>query len=311
MAPVADPASVSSMPSVQEAAGLSPERGSRPGGPLKQPEDDPATRLVTVQPGDSLYRLAGRYIVNVAALIETNGLKDPYVVKAGQTLSLPPPRVHVVEPGETLYTVSRRFNVETRSLAVMNGLKRPWKVWPGDELALPVLARDQWLLDHAEAPVAVAATLRAPAAPGAAPAGAMFYTRKTAEPAMFVWPVDGPVLRPFGPSADGQQNDGIDIGAPPGAQLVAAADGTVVYAGDQLTGYGNLLLVRHSGGWITAYAYAASLLVREGDRVLQGQPVARAVENGQDMVPQVHFELRNGRTPVNPAEHLPALASQP
>jgi murein DD-endopeptidase MepM/ murein hydrolase activator NlpD len=299
------------MPSVQEAAGLAPERGARPGGVLKQPPDNPAARLVKVEEGDSLYRLARRYVVNVAALVETNRLSEPYIVKPGQTLSLPPPKIHVVEAGETLYTVSRRFNIETRSLAVMNGLKRPWKVWPGDELILPVLSRDQWLLDHAEAPVAVAATLRAPVVAAPAGQGAGLYTRSPDGPSMFVWPVSGQILRPFGPAADGQQNDGVDIAAQPGENLVAAADGTVVYAGDELTGYGNLVLVKHSGGWISAYAYAASRLVREGDAVSQGQPIAKAgaVEGGQ--APQVHFELRNGRQPVDPAAHLPSPVTRP
>lgn len=308
MAPAADPASVSSMPSVQEAAGLAPERGPRPGGSLKQPKDDPGARRITVEPGDSLYRLATRYIVNVGALIETNALKEPYTVKPGQTLSLPAPKVHVVEPGETLYTVSHRYNVETRSLAVMNGLKRPWKVWPGDELKLPVLARDQWLLDHAEAPVAVAASLRAPAP---APVAPSLFTPAAGGPSAFVWPVAGPILRPFGPSADGQQNDGVDIGAQPGEALVAAADGTVAYAGDELTGYGNLVLVTHSGGWISAYAYAAALRVKVGDRVTQGQPIATAAGGEGGATPQVHFELRNGRKPVDPALHLPAPVTRP
>lgn len=311
MAPAADPAAVSSMPSVQEAAGLAPERGMRPGGALKQPRDDPSARLVTVEPGDSLYRLARRHVVNVAALVETNGLTEPYVVKPGQTLSLPAPKIHVVEPGETLYTVSRRFNVETRSLAVMNGLKRPWKVWPGDEIRLPVLARDQWLLDHAEAPVAVAATLRAPASSPETPSAAALYAPAAQGPSTFVWPVAGRILRPFGPLQDGQQNDGIDIEARPEEDLVAAADGSVVYAGDELTGYGNLVLVKHGGGWISAYAYAAALLVKEGDKVVQGQPIARAGAGEAGQPPQVHFELRNGRQPVDPSAHLPSPVTRP
>jgi murein DD-endopeptidase MepM/ murein hydrolase activator NlpD len=123
----------------------------------------------------------------------------------------------------------------------------------------------------------------------------------------FIWPIAGQVLKGFGPAANGQRNDGVNISAPKGADIVAAAGGEVVYAGSELAGFGNLVLIRHPGGWVTAYAHADSILVTEGDLVRQGQVVAKAGSTGNAGSPQVHFELRKGKEPVDPTLHLPAL----
>src|SRR5262249_40929418 len=123
----------------------------------------------------------------------------------------------------------------------------------------------------------------------------------------FIWPVSGPVLKGFGAGDDGLRNDGVNISVPAGAKVKAAAAGAVVYAGNELAGCGNLVLSRHAGGWVSAYAHAETLLVKEGEQVVQGQPVAEAGATGNAESPQVHFELRKGKEPVDPAEHLPPL----
>jgi murein DD-endopeptidase MepM/ murein hydrolase activator NlpD len=295
---------------------MAPERGGRPGGALRQPKDDPRARMVEVQRGDSLYDISRRYSVNMRALIEANNLNAPYALNPGQRVYLPPPNVHVVEPGETLYSISRRYNVDTRSLALMNGMSKPWTVWPGDELLLPSLARDQGrTIEPVRAqPVVAASTVKSgPIAltPGAAPVAEKLQRPQVAEnpagPASFIWPVSGEVLKGFGAGADGLRNDGVNIAAEEGADVHAAAAGEVVYAGDELAGFGNLILVRHAGGWVSAYAHAERLLVKEGDKVAQGQTIAAAGSTGSATRPQVHFELRKGKNPVDPTTELPAL----
>jgi murein DD-endopeptidase MepM/ murein hydrolase activator NlpD len=123
----------------------------------------------------------------------------------------------------------------------------------------------------------------------------------------FVWPISGDVLKGFGTSADGIRNDGVNIAASHGAEVKAAAGGEVVYAGSELAGFGNLILIRHPGGWVTAYAHSDALKVKEGDLVKQGQTIATAGKTGNASQTQVHFELRKGKEPVDPALHLPAL----
>ncbi len=309
-------ASVGGLSAVAEAQALAPQSGARPGGPVVQPKDDPRARAVEVMRGDTLYDISRRYSVNMRALIETNRLEAPYALNPGKVIYLPPPNVHRVERGETLYSVSRRYNVDTRSLALLNGMGRPWTVWPGDELLLPPLARDQGRRTaSATATVLASATTTATAtATTTAKTTAKTKTPTAPKPAEttktvaeFIWPVTGAVVKGFGTGADGQRNDGVNISVPAGTKVAAAASGEVVYAGDELVGFGNLVLIRHPGGWVSAYAHAETLLVKEGDEVVQGQPVAEAGATGNAQSPQVHFELRKGKEPVDPTQHLPAL----
>jgi murein DD-endopeptidase MepM/ murein hydrolase activator NlpD len=122
----------------------------------------------------------------------------------------------------------------------------------------------------------------------------------------FIWPVSGRVVSGYGPKGEGLHNDGINISAPRGAQVRAAGAGVVAYAGNELRGFGNLLLIRHAGGWVTAYAHNAKLLVRRGQKVSQGQLIARVGSTGSVIKPQLHFEIRRGRRAINPARQLAA-----
>jgi murein DD-endopeptidase MepM/ murein hydrolase activator NlpD len=125
----------------------------------------------------------------------------------------------------------------------------------------------------------------------------------------FLWPVRGRVLGTFGPGEGGTHNDGINIAAPAGTPVVAAENGVVAYAGNELRGFGNLLLIKHPDGWVTAYAHNDALLVKKGDQVRRGQPIARVGRTGSVTEPQLHFEARKGTRAVDPTEVLPVLTS--
>lgn len=122
--------------------------------------------------------------------------------------------------------------------------------------------------------------------------------------ARFVWPLKGKVISGFGPSGKGLHNDGINIAAVAGAQVKAADNGVIAYAGNELKGFGNLLLIKHSDGWITAYAHNDKLLVKRGDEVQQGQVISTVGRTGNVDVPQLHFEIRQGTQSVDPMAHL-------
>lgn len=121
----------------------------------------------------------------------------------------------------------------------------------------------------------------------------------------FVWPVRGAIASRFGGKTNGERNDGINITAAQGTPIQAVRNGTVIYAGDELKSYGNLVLIRHEDGWVSAYAHADALHVKRGDKVNQGQTVASVGASGAVNAPQLHFELRKGQTPVDPLQHLP------
>ena len=121
----------------------------------------------------------------------------------------------------------------------------------------------------------------------------------------FIWPAHGRVLAGFGPLAGRSRNDGINIAVPEGTDVQAADDGVVVYAGSDVNGYGNLVLLRHSNGFVTAYAHASELLVSLGETVRRGQVIAKSGRSGNVSEPLVHFEIRKGTLPIDPMQYLP------
>ena len=259
--------------------------------------------------GDSVYALSRRHRVPMRAIIEANGLRPPYHLSVGQRIRLPRQRTHVVASGDTLYGISRHYGVDVFTLARANDLREPYTIRVGQQLAVPsVVAKS------AAAPSAPPTTKPAPSAAKSAPlTPAPRPSRRSIQPAPpppsgkgFLWPVRGKVLSGFGPKSKGLHNDGINIAASRGSAVRAAENGVVAYAGNELRGFGNLLLIKHAGGWVTAYAHNESLLVKAGDKVSKGQPIARVGSTGNVTKPQLHFELRRGKRAIDPRRHLVA-----
>jgi murein DD-endopeptidase MepM/ murein hydrolase activator NlpD len=136
------------------------------------------------------------------------------------------------------------------------------------------------------------------AAPAAKPA------ETTSALPTFRWPVRGKVITGYGAKTNGKSNDGINVAVPEGTPVKAAEDGVVAYSGNELKGYGNLILVRHSNGYVTAYAHASELLVKRGDTIKRGQVIAKSGQSGEVGSPQLHFEIRKGSQPVDPLQFL-------
>lgn len=283
----------------------------------RETEPVPAGTVV-VERGDTLYRIARAKEVDLRALIEANGLRPPYQLLVGQRLRLPQERTHRVAAGETLYGISRAAGVDMASLARINRLDPPYLLRPGQVLRLPA-ADEAPVVRTAEerAPSAVQVRPPTPAAsppptasasPTASPSPAPTASASQAPPARasgrFLWPVEGKVISSFGAKAGGLHNDGINIAVPDGAPVRAAENGIVAYSGDGLKGFGNLVLIRHADGWISAYGHNQTLLVERGQRVNRGQTIARAGSTGNVTAPQVHFELRRGTRAVDPRPHL-------
>jgi murein DD-endopeptidase MepM/ murein hydrolase activator NlpD len=137
-----------------------------------------------------------------------------------------------------------------------------------------------------------------------APLAPVYNNGSTAGAPAFAWPVSGRVISEFGATATGGKNDGINISTPLNAPIHAAASGTVTYAGDELKNYGNLVLIKHTGGYTTAYAHADHLVVTRGDFVARGQVIGYTGQTGDVSAPQLHFEIRSGTAPVNPRGYL-------
>jgi len=227
-----------------------------------------------------------------------------------------PPGVHVVAPGETLNSIARLYGKPVMVIARANNISPDTRVRVGDHIVIPEMGeRPAPVAPRAEAPVMPpsesVATIESPhsariATPSAPTAQDNPVKAEEAASAMpsFRWPVRGRIIAAFGPKPNGLQNDGINLAVPEGTPIKAAEDGVVAYAGNELKGYGNLVLVRHANGFVTAYANASEILVKRGETVKRGQVIAKSGETGNVTSPQLHFEIRKGATPVDPSQYL-------
>ncbi|MBR0974707.1 LysM peptidoglycan-binding domain-containing M23 family metallopeptidase [Bradyrhizobium japonicum] len=242
------------------------------------------------------------------------------------------PGTYFVNHGDTLASIARKNHISTAELARANGLAPSTKLKLGTKLTVPGAKTAALTAPVAASPVMaapVAGTLQpvaaAPATKMAAAAAPLQSARlaqatanveeKTAEaPAKaaettsalptFRWPVRGKVVTSYGAKTNGKSNDGINLAVPEGTPIKAAEDGVVAYSGNELKGYGNLVLVRHSNGYVTAYAHASELLVKRGDTIKRGQVIAKSGQSGEVASPQLHFEIRKGSSPVDPLQFL-------
>ena len=258
---------------------------------------------VTVEKGDTLYSISKRYDMPLRDLIDANGLKPPYTLKVGQVLRLPASTYHVVSRGDTLYSISRQYNANIADLKRINNLSYPYTLAVGQKVILAGSARS--LSATANPPPKRKYTARAaPRKTTSRPARGS-YTVVQKRSSKFSWPVRGTNVSKFGTIGKGRANDGININAARGTAVKAADAGTVAYAGNELKGFGNLILVRHNDGWITAYAHNDRLLVKKGQKVRRGEKIATVGATGGVNSPQLHFEIRAGKKAVNPVAYLP------
>jgi murein DD-endopeptidase MepM/ murein hydrolase activator NlpD len=276
----------------------------------------------TVHPGQHLVIPRRRGPASTVAAPETRVASTAPALPS--TAPVGPPRtaltaaatVHVVAPGQTLHSIARLYGKSVMVIAKANNIPPDTMLKVGDRITIPGGA-------------AMAAAAPAPAAPpqprGEGSVGSIAtadspHSARLAAPVApeaednpvkggeaagtFRWPVRGRVIAGFGPKPNGLQNDGINLAVPEGTSIKAADDGVVAYAGNELKGYGNLVLVRHANGFVTAYAHASEIMVKRGDTVKRGQVIAKSGQTGNVTSPQLHFEIRKGATPVDPSQYL-------
>ena len=220
-----------------------------------------------------------------------------------------------VAPGDTLYSISRKYSVPVNDLAVMNNLNAPFALSVGQVLKVPDLANAPVQSATKVATSAPKAEILAKAETDKAPVKTE-QKKISSDPtkklpkigarssSKFSWPVRGKILSHYGAKTGGLFNDGINIGASVGAPVKAAENGVVAYAGNEVKGMGNLVIIQHSDGWMTVYAHMDSMNVRRGARVNVGQQIGTVGETGKVDKPQLHFEIRKGTKAYNPSSYL-------
>jgi murein DD-endopeptidase MepM/ murein hydrolase activator NlpD len=297
---------------------------------------------IIVGTSDTLDTLSRRYNVSPAAILQANGYKGPRALSPGQQLIIPrpttaaaapaskpttaTPSVHVVNRGDTVLSIARRNHVSIAELAKANNLDRSAKLKLGMKLTVPsakTAAVTPAAQPGAGAQPATASTSpatklaavtpksqkKARLAPATTPAESsaekpVKATEATGALPTFRWPVRGKVITSYGAKTNGKANEGINLSVPEGTPVRAAEDGVVGYSGNDVKSYGNLVLVRHSNGYVTAYAHASEVLVKRGDAIKRGQIIAKSGQSGEVGSPQLHFEIRKGSSPVDPLQFL-------
>ena len=268
--------------------------GGRPGVVERPGSGSEADRptIYVVQRGDTLQGIGQRFGVPEATIAERNSLRQPYKLNVGQWLEIPTTSgginnagVTPSRPGGTVQSAPLPPPPGTSASPPASGA--PTNVNPASGGANPPLS--------AAPPVPPvpnqAAAPPAATQPGRAP--------------KFDWPVRGQILARFGAKPGGVTNDGIDIAAPRGTPVKAAEAGAVVYAGDEVKGFGKLVLIAHADGYVTAYAYNDELLVTKGKQVAKGETIAKVGQSGGVAQPQLHFEIRQRNKAIDPAPLLP------
>ncbi|MEM9704815.1 MAG: peptidoglycan DD-metalloendopeptidase family protein [Pseudomonadota bacterium] len=288
-----------------------------------------SSNSVTVQPGDTVYGIARRTGFAPNEIVAVNGLRAPFSLQVGDVLQLPQSyqqsyqaqantlrqpasvdaysptntvfsapvqerpvrsgRAHVVRSGDTLFAISRSTGVPVAELAAINDLRAPYRLEIGDRVYLSGAATAQ--------------RSTTPSVNGAALTKEIAYTnieKRQPTEALFSWPVRGAILSRFGDGDLGRRNEGVNIAAPVGTPVRAAAGGEVVYRGSEVEGYGNLLLIKHDDDFVTAYAHNDVVLVRKGQKVSKGQVIAKVGQSGAATQPQLHFEVRQNLKSVDP-----------
>jgi murein DD-endopeptidase MepM/ murein hydrolase activator NlpD len=271
---------------------------------------EPTYLTVIVHRGDTVSQIAARYNIAAPTLVHMNGLSDGNAIRPGEVLRVPAGQRKV---REAVYREANAPRYESWNTPGSTPLPRKAVVIVRNE---PPIARRPRERAPTPAPRPIP---RAPVIVASNQSGNQsssqggswwnaFIAPAPVTSAQFLWPVEGKVIVPFGQDEDGARNEGINIAASAGAPIRAAASGTVTYAGNELKGYGNLVLIKHDNGYVTAYAHAQSISVNRGDRVEKGQVIGLAGQTGDVATPQLHFEIRRGVEPVDPKPLL--LASR-
>jgi murein DD-endopeptidase MepM/ murein hydrolase activator NlpD len=293
------------------------------------PAPTTAAHVHVIAPGETLMKLSRQYGKSLSEIARANNIPPHTMVKVGDRITIPGARA----------TASAPLRPQPQSQPQPQPqIPQRTALAPAPAVAQQPLAPRAPAFAPAPAPmqppVVVQAPRSAPAPVAAAPAPAPAPVQKlaSAEPTQsvrltqpaaetpketstqraeamgsvpgFRWPVRGRVIAGFGPKPTGQQNDGINVAVPENTPVKAAEDGIVAYAGNELKSYGNLVLVRHSNGYVTAYAHASELLVKRDDQVKRGQIIAKSGQSGSVNSPQLHFEIRKGASPVDPMPYL-------
>ena len=251
-----------------------------------------------VEKGDNLYFISKKFNVTIPKLINYNNINAPYKIYPNQRIFIPKKRIHIVKKGDTLYSISRKYKTDLFIVAKFNNLKNVNQINVKQKLVIPdyfferknikkkVVKKSDKLLKRKKKKQRIISRK-----------DEVFVEK-------FIWPIDGKVISKYGSDTPGFFNDGINIKSSTGKDIKASHAGEVVYSGNEIPGYGNLILIKHPKNWITAYAHLQKIYKKKGAKVKQGEFIGSVGKSGNVQEPQLHFEIRKGKEAVNPLKYL-------
>ena len=248
-----------------------------------------------VKKGDNLFSISRRFNISIQELIKENKIQEPYKIFPNQSILIPKNKMHVVVKGETLYSISRYYETTVFTLAKYNNIKNVNNIKVGKELIIPKRSKKikkvktkKWDSNFKKNKIENSKIV-------------VLRDKKTSK---FIWPVKGKLLSKYGKSKEGFYNDGINIDSKKGTKVMSSQAGKVIYCGNEIPGYGNLILIKHSKNWITAYAHLNEVFTEKGKKVSKGEIIGSVGNTGNVRSPQLHFEIRKGKESVNPLKLL-------
>lgn len=278
------------------------------------------TSIYVVRSGDSLRSISVKTGAGSETIARANNLAQPYTIFPGQRLTIPAGRYHAVREGETGIAIARAYGVDWSRIIAQNYLEEPYVLRTGQRLLIPRAGPESLeeraarfhidIDDILTGGTPAAREGEKPAKPIASTARVLPATTPVAIPTRlagtFRWPVTGNIVKRFGPGASGERNDGIKIAVALNTPVLASADGVVAYVGSDVPALGGLVILSHGDGWTTVYGHAGQLLVQRGQAVKRGQTIALSGNSGFADRPELHFEMRKGRSAIDPVPRLPA-----
>ena len=286
---------------------------------------------VTVVSGDTLYSIATRNKVSIAELIKLNSIKPPFNLAVGVKVYLPKTKQHTVRRGETLYSLARKYDISVSEIARINNFSKRTKLNLNSVINIPKTAKEitdivplgnqrknnsvvannkkvnkttKSTVSNVEIKVGKTAKLSNVKAKQKSRMKRKLSNKTPKRTGKFIYPVRGKVISEFGRKTEGVRNDGINISAKKGVSVKASENGLVVYAGDGLKNYGNVILIKHKNNYVTVYAHLNDMKVSLGDAVKQGGTIGSVGSTGNVKSSQLHFQIRKRKQILNPKKYL-------
>ena len=268
--------------------------------------------LYKVKSGDNLINIAKNNNTTTTKIIELNNLKKPYIIKIGQKLKIQKGikvkndnynNFYIVKSGDNLINIAKNNNTTTAKIIELNNLKKPYIVKIGQKLKISDYQPNNLVVNDKKSDKQNKIENNIKIVKNEEKKQVVEKKSSSA----FVWPIKGNVISYFGNKSSGLYNDGINISAKLGADFVSTRDGVIAYVGNELRGYGTIILIKHDSNWISAYAHCSSVKVSRGDKVKKGQVIGTIGKTGNVSEPQLYFSLRKGREAVDPLKYLPNI----